>query len=125
MGQNFDNLKCNFAGCTNPKGDHNGDAHETFGNSNKDYTSGKKTQRQGRSESKGASTRKSSKSPAKYSRQNSQNREVVAKNKEDATISSIGVDLMTPHDIEDLGSGSDTDFDFNPRITDAARWWPP
>ena len=42
---------------------------------------------------------------------------MVAKSKEDATISAIGMDLMTDnveYDIGDLGSASDSDFDFNP-----------
>ena len=117
--QNDDSLKCDYTGCANPKGDHNLNAHKNFGKGDKDYTSGITKQRPSRSQSKGspASSRKSSKSPAKYSRQNSQNREVVAKSKDDATISAIGMDLMTDnseYDIGDLGSASDSDFDFNP-----------
>ena len=69
-------------------------------------------QRQSSSGNSNQTPRKSSKSPAKYSHQNSQNREVVAKSKDDAAVSSIGFELAAED--EDLGSGSDSDFDFTP-----------
>ena len=76
--------------------------------------SGKRNSRERQPSSGGSSqtTKRSSKLPAKYSRQNSQNREVVAKSKDEATISSIGLELASEN--EDLGSGTDSDFNFNP-----------
>ena len=93
-------MECKLAHCSNPQGDHNTAAHKIYGPRIRNYKAnppaprGRRGSTGDRPSSKGSS-RRGSKSPQKYSRNNSQNRDIVRRSKEDSeAVSSIAVDTV-------------------------------
>merc|ERR1711923_406448 len=80
-------LTCSLQNCKNPKGDHTTEAHKTFGPGTNYYRSSppppspRDRGRQEKGSNSGKTSRGGSRSPQKYSRNNSQNREVVQQSK--------------------------------------------
>ena len=80
-------LRCSLLNCKNPQGDHNTEAHKTFGPGTNYYRSSppppspRDRGRQGKGSNSGKTSRGGSRSPQKYSRNNSQNRDVLKQSK--------------------------------------------
>ena len=90
-------MECSLQHCGNSRGDHNTAAHKRFGPGTNNYRSNTPSPTRGRQfkgkANSGNTSRGGSKSPKKYSRNNSQNREVVRQSKEgSAAVSAITTD---------------------------------
>merc|ERR1712020_433953 len=92
-GRDFSDMECSMQNCRNPRGDHNTAAHKRFGPGTNNYRSNPPAPRQGRPpgnrSNTGNTSRGGSKSPQKYSRNNSQNREAVRKSKEGSGTAAV------------------------------------
>ena len=117
------NLRCHLQNCKNPQGDHTTEAHKTFGPGTNYYRSNpppppppKDRARRDSRQNSDNTSRGGSRSPQKYSRNNSQNREVVQQSKGgsgSAAISAItaeGAAIMGEADMFVDSEGSELEY---------------